>query len=105
MDLVDTIYEITATFPKTEIYCLAAQMKKAAIAIPSDVAEGRGRYTIPDQRHLYREARGSTHELETQVEIAQRQKFITTERANLLIERTQEVGKLISGLIRSLEAS
>ena len=103
MDLVDTIYEVTNTFPKEERYCLSIQMKKAVNAIPSDIAEGRGRYTIPDQRHLYREARGSTQELETQIEIAMRQKFVTPEHGLQLIQQTQEVCKLINGLIGSLE--
>ena len=103
MDLVDSIYGITSTFPKSETYCLAAQMKKAAAAIPSDIAEAKGRYTVPDQRHLYREARGSAQELETQIEIAMRQNFITQERGQLLIEETQRVCRLINGLLAALK--
>jgi four helix bundle protein len=103
MDLVDAIYAVTSKFPGSELYGLASQMKKAANAIPSDIAEAKGRYTIPDQRHLYREARGSAQELETQIEIAMRQKFVPQERGAMLIAQTQEVCRLINGLIGSLE--
>ena len=101
VELVDAIYD-ARNFPTEERYCLAIQMRKAAIAIPSDIAEGKGRYTPADQRHLYREARGSTAELESDLEIARRRRFIDEERAQQLIAQTQEVGRLISGLIYSL---
>ena len=102
VELVDAIYDATRNFPTEERYCLAIQMRKAAIAIPSDIAEGKGRSTVPDQRHLYREARGSTAELESDLEIARRRRFIDEERAQQLIAQTQEVGRVISGLINSL---
>lgn len=103
MDLVDAIYVAVRAFPSSELFCLSQQMGKATIAIPSDIAEGRGRYTLADQRHFYREARGSTQELETEIEVAVRQKFIPQDEGNRLIARTQEVCRLINGLLRNLE--
>ena len=104
MDLVDEIYSAVREFPRSELFVLGYQMRKAAGAIPSDIAEGRERHTVADQRHFYREARGSTQELETEIEIAIRQNFIAPDKGQRLIERTQEVGRLINGLLRTLEA-
>jgi four helix bundle protein len=103
MDLVDAVYDAVETFPKTELYALGAQLRKAVVSIPSLIAEGRGRYTTKDRRHFYVEARGSSHEIETELEIAMRRKFIAADRAMALIEQTAEVGRLISGLIRDAE--
>ena len=105
MDLVDAIYDATRSFPQSELYCLSSQMRKAAISIPSDIAEGRGRHTLPDYRHFLYEARGGTQELETQIEIAIRQNFIDTQRGSQLIALVNEVGRLINGLLRSLRPS
>jgi four helix bundle protein len=105
MDLLDAIYLTVRTFPPTETYCLSLQMRKAAVSIPSNLAEGRGRYTVADQRHFYVEARGSTHELETQIEASTRQHFIAGDQGQQLINQTQEVCKLISGLIRKLDGT
>lgn len=105
MDLVDSIYDAVRVFPKTELFGLTQQMKSAAKSIPCNIAEGRGRYSIPDYRHFLREARGSAHELETEIEIAKRQKFMTQETAHELIKRTHEVCRLINGLLRSLGPS
>jgi four helix bundle protein len=77
-------------------------MRSAAVSIPSLLAEGQGRYTIPDQRHFTRQARGSTYELQTQIEIAVRQKFITTDTGLLLLKSADRVGCVINGLLRSL---
>jgi four helix bundle protein len=104
MDLVDAVYDATRSFPRSEIYGLSSQLKKAAISIPSDIAEGRGRHTLPDYRHFLYEARGGTQEVETQVEIAVRQRFIDAQQGQRLIALTHEVGKLINGLIGSLKA-
>jgi len=75
MDLVDAVYDLTDQFPKEEVYGLIAQMKKAAISMPSNIAEGRRRGTDADFRHFLIIAFGSGAELETQVEIAKRRQF------------------------------
>jgi len=102
VDLVDVIYEVTASFPNRETYVLSAQLRRAANSIPSDIAEGRGRHTKADYRHFLYMARGGTQEVETQIEIARRQKFITSQRAVELISLVHEVGKLINSLISSV---
>ncbi len=104
MDLVDAVYDAVRSFPASELYCLSAQMRKAAVSIPCDIAEGRGRHTKPDYGHFLYEARGGTQELETQIEIATRQKFIEAQRGGELMELVHEVGRLINGLLRSLDA-
>jgi four helix bundle protein len=106
MDLVDAVYLAVRSFPRTELFGLTDQMKSAAIGIPSDLAEGCGRrHTIPDQRHLWREARGSVYELQTQIEIARRQGFISLRTSHDLMSRADEVGRLINGLLRRLTTS
>ena len=102
MDLVDDVYKVVRQFPTYERFELSQQMRTAAVSIPALIAEARGRWTVPDQRHFYLEARGSTLELETEIEIASRQSFITTEDRDRLFTQTAEVGRLINGLLNSL---
>ena len=103
MDLCDAVYHVVRDFPRHELFGLSQQLRSAAVSVPSLLAEGRGRYTIADQQHFYREARGSTHEVQTQIEIAARQKFITTDQSKALMEIADEVGRLINGLLASLK--
>jgi four helix bundle protein len=72
MELVVETYKQTRDFPKTEIYGLTSQMRRAAVSIPSNIAEGKGRSTDRDRAHFFCHARGSLLELETQILIAQR---------------------------------
>lgn len=102
MDLVDAVYCAVRTFPQAELYCLSQQMRTAAVSIPSNLAEGRGRHTFGEERQFLRQARGSTYELQTQIEIAARQRFVTPADAESLMRRADEVGRLINGLLRSL---
>src|SRR5262245_42805232 len=76
MDLVLLVYTITDNFPKREQYALSAQMRRAAVSIPSNIAEGRGRSTKKDFIHFIRIAYGSTSELETQILISQKLEFM-----------------------------
>lgn len=75
MDLVVLVYSLTRSFPKEEIYGLSSQMKRSAISIPSNIAEGRRRSTRNDFKRFIAIAYGSGAELETQIEIAKRLKF------------------------------
>lgn len=101
MDLVDAVYKVVnSSFPQSELYGLSAQMRSAARSIPSNIAEGRGRHSIPDYRHFLYQARGSLHEVETQIDMAQRQKFIDERNATELMKLANEVGRLVNGLIR-----
>ena len=75
IDLVAAVYVLTASFPRAEIYGLISQMRKAAVSIPSNIAEGRRRGTKNDFLHFLRISYGSGAELETQIEIAKRLQF------------------------------
>ena len=103
MDLVDEIYRAVQTFPRSELFSLSQQLRAAAASVPSLIAEGKGRFTIRDQQHFYREARGSNYELQTQIEIAIRQGFIDPEKGAVLLRHAERVGRLINGLLNSLK--
>lgn len=77
IDLVVQIYAATGRLPRAEMFGLQTQMRKAAVSIPSNVAEGQGRETTPDYRRFVISARGSLLELETQIEICERLGFST----------------------------
>ena len=103
MDLVIAIYRLTSLFPKTEVYGLASQMQRAAVSVPSNIAEGHGlKQTQAYARHLAI-ANGSLTELETQLEIARRLGYITAENESV-IDQAREVGRMLAGLRRSLHS-
>ena len=103
MDLVDAIYKCVGGFPKSELFHLSQQMRSAARSIPSNIAEGNGRWTTPDYRHFVVQARGSAYELETDIRIATRQRFITQAESIPLLALTKKVCQLINGLLRHLD--
>jgi len=104
IDLVAVIYQITGLFPKTEIYGLVSQMRRASVSIPSNIAEGYARKGRQEYIQFLRVAFGSGAELETQLKIAVRLKFVSKNE----IEKTEilltEVMKMLNALIRSLVA-
>jgi four helix bundle protein len=102
MDLVEAAYRTTQNFPREEIYTLTSQMRRAAISIPCNIAEGQGRQTTKEFVHFLSIANGSLLELETQCLIAQRLAYINETQTNGLLLLTEEVGRLITGLDRSL---
>jgi four helix bundle protein len=102
MSLAETIYRQTAEYPIEERYGLTAQMRRAAVSIPSNIAEGQGRRSSDeDFLRFLRIALGSLCELETQVELSVRLQYLTRDRANHIQPLSDEVGKLLNGLIRS----
>ena len=102
MDLVIECYKCTDQFPKSETYGLASQLKRAAVSIPSNIAEGQGHsHTKEFLRYLYI-ARGSLLEVETHLRIAARLQYINDASLRLQLERCAEVGRMLNGLIRSL---
>jgi len=103
MDLVEAIYRATQVFPKEEIYGLTAQVRRAAVSIPSNIAEGQGRSTTRDFLYFLSVAQGSVKEAETQVLIAERLAYVTKQVSARLVEQTTEVGRLISGLTKALK--
>jgi four helix bundle protein len=102
MDLVEEVYIASKAFPREEIYGLRSQVRRAAISIPSNVAEGQGRRTTPDfLRHLSI-AYGSLREVETQILIATRLRYLGQGKCQNVMNITGEVGRLLNGLMASL---
>ena len=102
VDLVVEIYGITRAFPKSELYGLASQMQRAAVSVPSNIAEGQAlKQTRAYLRHLSI-ASGSLAELETQLEIASRLGYLTAEY-EVVFEQANEVGRMLSALRNGIQ--
>ncbi len=102
MELVRQIYTDTRTIPDHELFGLTSQIRRAAVSIPSNIAEGQGRGTDRSFAVFLRQARGSLCELETQIELARSLGWFTEATAGALLERTGEIGRLLNGLLRAL---
>lgn len=100
--LVQLLYKATDDFPSKEVYGLTSQMRRAAVSIPSNIAEGQGRSTTRDFLHFLSVAQGSLMELETQVTIAERLGYLDPAREKKLLDATAEVSRMLSGLRSSL---
>lgn len=101
VDLVDDIYRATAKFPKEELYGLSGQMRRAAVSVPSNIAEGCARAGTKELIYFLNIASGSLSELDTQLEIAKRQGYIAD--AELLASRIEGVFAMLIALIASLK--
>jgi len=103
MDLVSKIYKLTLKFPKTEIYGLTSQMKRCAVSIPSNIAEGRTRKSSLDYRRFLIIAYGSGAELETQIEISK--KLYSNKNLNFAIidGLLNEIMRMLNKMIRTIE--
>ena len=104
MDLVESVYKATASFPREEIYGLTSQVRRAAVSVPSNIAEGQGRKSTMEFLHHLSIAYGSLTETETQLLIAGRLAYLEQKKVDHLIEQTNEVGRLLNGLSNSLSA-
>ena len=98
VELADTIYTLTASFPKTEIYGLSSQMQRAAVSVPSNIAEGSGKGSDRDFARFVSISLGSLFELETQIEIAYRRGYSSTENYYALRPRIESLQKRIYNL-------
>ena len=102
MDVVDRVYDLTRSFPKEELYGLTNQIRRSAVSIPLNIAEGQGRSAPKEFSRNLRISLGSLSELDTQIEIALRQSYIEPTEAESLFELLLEVRKILFGLIKSL---
>ncbi len=102
IDLCELVYRVSAAFPSCELYGLTSQIRRAAVSVPSNIAEGAGRMTNGEFVQALGHARGSLLEIETQLTIALRFGYLRASETNVLFEHTAEIGKLTNGLIRSL---
>ncbi len=100
--LVTVVYSATKGFPTSETYGLTSQIRRAAVSIPSNIAEGQGRLTKKDFRHFLGQARGSLLELETQLYIANELKFLAPAELTGLLEASGEVSRMLNRLVQSM---
>ena len=108
IDLVDLVYDITAAFPRSELFGLVQQMRKAAVSIPSNIAEGSRHRTAGYISRLIISliiSLGEHAELETQAIIGERRQYISRSKMNEFDSLATRVGQLAHGLLRSLETS
>jgi|ERR1700733_410727 four helix bundle protein len=103
MFLTKQVYRHTATLPKSEIFGLQSQMRRAAVSIPSNIAEGHGRLSDQLLRVFLAQARGSLYELETQIQLCHDLNFISPIAVKDLIEHCNEVARMINGLLKTLK--
>lgn len=102
-ELVKETYLLTAEFPVGERFGLVSQMDRAAVSIPSNIAEGYRRATTQDYLHFLRIARGSAYELETQLVLAEDLGLCTQAASSKVVVTLQEVIRVLQGLIAALE--
>lgn len=102
IQLVTDIYRLTKTFPKEEIYGLISQMQRAAVSIPSNIAEGNERNSKKEFIHFLHIARGSLAELETQIIISERLGYINQNQSMQILNNCHEIGKMINGLLTKM---
>jgi four helix bundle protein len=103
IDLTVDIYKLTEALPKAEIYGLSGQMRRASISVPSNIAEGAGRQTKKEFINYLHMAQGSLSELDTQLVIANRIGYITSDSYNEMEKKIETISKMITGLIKSLK--
>jgi four helix bundle protein len=102
MQLVEAVYAATRTFPKEEMFGLAGQMRRAAVSVPSNIAEGQGRESLKSFAQFLVQAQGSLYELETQIELARNLGLIPSEAMSELLEGSGEIGRMLHGLRNAL---
>ena len=103
MDLAERSYRVTRRFKHDDQLALGYEIRKSGISIPSNISEGFGRHHTAEYIHHLRFANGSNNELQTQIEIGQRVEIVTMAEASALIADAEEVGRMLHGLIGSLE--
>jgi four helix bundle protein len=103
MDLVDAVYDIAGGLPQREMYGLASQLTRAAVSVPANIAEGWGRSGPKEYAHHVSIANGSLLETETLMTVARRRRFIDVATEERLLAGSAEVGRLLNGLLRSLQ--
>ncbi|WP_300380864.1 four helix bundle protein [Clostridium sp.] len=102
MDLVENIYLVTMKFPKEEMYSLTNQIRRAAVSIPSCIAEGQQRNSTAQFKYFLSVAQGSRAEVETQIRIAMRLSYIDNSEMNNILGLCAEIGKMMNGLNKAL---
>jgi four helix bundle protein len=102
MSLVLDIYRDTNTFPKVETYGLVSQLRRAAVSVPSDIAEGQARLSTAEFKQSLGHARGSLMEVETYILLVRELGYLEPDQSENLLSSSAEVGKILNGLLNSL---
>jgi four helix bundle protein len=103
MHLITTIYQLTHSFPKEEIYGLTSQIRRSCVSIPSNIAEGYGREGNKDYLRFLNFAMASLFETQTQIEIAFNLKYINEIQFNKIHEESREIERMLSSFIRKIQ--
>lgn len=103
MLLVKSIYDVAVNFPQEEKYGLTSQMRRSAVSVPSNIAEGHNREHLKEYLRFLSIAQGSIAELETQIALATMLKYIDITTEDKLLKQADEIGKMIRGLQRKLK--
>ena len=102
MDLVTEVYSLTKKFPEQERYGLTSQLQRAAVSIPSNIAEGTSRVSQKEFKHFLSISLGSSYEVGTQIELAKRFSIIDQQKAEEILTELDQVEKMIIGFMKSL---
>ena len=102
MQLVKLIYLVTKALPHEELYGLSNQMRRAVISIPSNIAEGFGRYNTKEYLHFLRIARGSCYEVETQLQICTQINYLTKEETSAPLQLCNEINRMLNAMLTKL---
>jgi four helix bundle protein len=102
MDLVETVYRLTAIFPSAEQWGLVSQMRRATISVPSNIAEGYGRQATGEYRHHLSIARGSLLEMETQVLLSKRLGYVQAADSDTVLKEIEEISRMLATLVSKL---
>jgi four helix bundle protein len=105
MELVTDIYRVTKFFPRDELYGLTNQLRRAAVSVPSNIAEGQARFSPKEFHHFLSHARGSLVEIETQLMLAENLEYLGSNQTRPLLDKTAELGKVLNGLIASIKSA
>jgi four helix bundle protein len=104
MDLAEQCYQVTRAYPKEELFGLTSQIRRAAVSVPANIAEGHGRYHTKEFLNHLSMARGSLMEVETHLQLSQRVGLLDAAAVDSLLTLTDEISRMLSGLRQSLEA-
>jgi four helix bundle protein len=105
MALVTAVNQATETFPARELHGLTNQVRRSAVSIPSNIAEGKGRFSKRELTQFLMTARGSLCEMQTQLEIAANLGYLELEKFTRLDDQSREVGRILNGLIKAVRVS